>query len=208
MLCFVGSQVAKYTAHETALEHIDEQVGEIGLLIDLSHDIEWEKEGIWNRIHVQRLWVIAVLFEHCVVVLRFAILAISPSVPVWVDAAKEVLQFRIKSWDRQINKLTEQGLDPQQIQNEVGRGAIRKTRDADLAEVTRDKTVSFVRVVAAAMECVEPQLGSNLKTAFNANINLQNTHHDEHVDEAHFDEEFADDADIPFTRTEQLDRSP
>jgi Ca2+-binding EF-hand superfamily protein len=67
MICFVGSQLARG---------------------------EYEKAFIIHRYASARLWIMMILMEHAVLLLRFAFDSITPTDPKWVHEAKDVLEFR------------------------------------------------------------------------------------------------------------------
>eukprot|EP01051_Picozoa_sp_SAG22_P012592 SAG22_NODE_1324_length_4742_cov_2.192117_1_plen_1423_part_00 len=186
MLCFVGSQLSQYTASEefvTVMDGMEEGAGGFDFIADFN--LTHERIGIWNRIHVQRLWVICVIFEHCVMLLRFTILTVSPSTPPWVVSAREILQFRVDDWEETIRTLTEQGLEMEEIHLEMSKGLI-KTKRPELAKEDEAAYMELFKFVATTMEFVEPQLGSHLSAALNKHKSTQHTHHHDHA-EGHFD---------------------
>eukprot|EP01048_Picozoa_sp_COSAG05_P013010 COSAG05_NODE_1345_length_5128_cov_2.221316_3_plen_1405_part_00 len=79
MICFVGSQMVDgwYSDGE-------------------NHD--FLKERMTNRFTSARLWIITVLIEHGVMVLKTAIGALSPTQPRWVHDARDVLEYRKKNF--------------------------------------------------------------------------------------------------------------
>ena len=54
-----------------------------------------ELDGIDYRVTVSRLWIWAVAMEHVVLILRFALSAMAPTDPMWVETARETLNFRV-----------------------------------------------------------------------------------------------------------------
>ena len=84
--------------------------------------LQHEMEGIWNRVPVQRLWIICILFEHAVMLLRFTIISVSPSTPVWIARARENLAFRIAESDELVLQLQQKGCELDEIQRELSTG--------------------------------------------------------------------------------------
>ena len=56
----------------------------------------FELDGIDYRVTVSRLWIWAVCMEHVVLILRFALSAMAPTEPLWVETAKDTLGYKVE----------------------------------------------------------------------------------------------------------------
>lgn len=56
----------------------------------------FELDGIGYRVTVSRLWIWALCMEHIVLLLRFGLSAMAPTEPMWVETAKDTLQYSIE----------------------------------------------------------------------------------------------------------------
>jgi hypothetical protein len=63
--------------------------------------------GIMLRFDVAPLWVYAVLVEHGVFITRVVILLVFPTVPDWIGAAKDILDFRVGLLKKELMKARE-----------------------------------------------------------------------------------------------------
>ena len=54
-----------------------------------------ETDGISYRLTVSRLWILTVAMEHLVLLVRFALSSVAPTDPLWVETAKETLEWNI-----------------------------------------------------------------------------------------------------------------
>lgn len=96
MLTFVGSQLARD----------DEKGGP-----------EAGQAGIAIRVYSQRLWVLTVVIEHAVMLMRIGIMQMSPEMPDWITDAKDTLEFRILRMEDEVDRLLSEGKDILQIHN-------------------------------------------------------------------------------------------
>jgi hypothetical protein len=62
-----------------------------------------------------RLWVLAVIIEHGVMMMRIVIQSMSPEEPDWIADAKDTLQFRAKGWEAKIDEMVRKGSTTQEI---------------------------------------------------------------------------------------------
>jgi hypothetical protein len=62
-----------------------------------------------------RLWVLAVIIEHGVMMMRIVIQSMSPEEPDWIADAKDTLQFRAKGWEAKIDEMVCKGSTTQEI---------------------------------------------------------------------------------------------
>eukprot|EP01043_Picozoa_sp_COSAG02_P008350 COSAG02_NODE_265_length_26599_cov_13.943698_15_plen_760_part_00 len=53
-----------------------------------------ELDGVAYRVTVSRLWVLALILEHFVLMLRFSMGSFLPTVPKWLETARETLTFK------------------------------------------------------------------------------------------------------------------
>ena len=53
-----------------------------------------ELDGVSYRVTVSRLWVLALILEHFVLMLRFSMGSFLPTVPKWLETARETLTFK------------------------------------------------------------------------------------------------------------------
>ena len=65
--------------------------------------------GIAVRITKQRLWVMAMLIEHGVMLMRLVIMRVSPSTPAWIAEAKDKLEFRVSGWEHSVDEMLRDG---------------------------------------------------------------------------------------------------
>jgi hypothetical protein len=95
MIAFVGSQMADD----------DEVGGAIGWRTEEDGTPAAGQAGIAIRIKSQKMWVVMVLIEHAVMLMRVLILSLSPAVPDWIKDAKDTLQFRLAQWESGIDAM-------------------------------------------------------------------------------------------------------
>ena len=62
-----------------------------------------------------RLWVLAVIIEHGVMMMRIVIQSMSPEEPDWIADAKDTLEFRAKGWEAKIDEMVRKGSTTQEI---------------------------------------------------------------------------------------------
>lgn len=67
------------------------------------------KAGIAVRITKQRLWVMAMLIEHGVMLMRIFIMRVSPDTPSWISDAKDKLDFRVRGWEEAVDTMRRDG---------------------------------------------------------------------------------------------------
>lgn len=70
-----------------------------------------EIDGVSYRVTVSRLWVLALLLEHFVLLLRFAMESFLPTVPTWLETAKETLHFKRAVIEGGINSLEQESIE-------------------------------------------------------------------------------------------------
>lgn len=100
MICFVSSTLADPAQPEevlplwflppACLQLCTDTV--VGLVpFEPPHAPKRQAETIVKRLESVRLWVYAVLIEHSVMLLLFALETVAPTIPLWVKEAKETL---------------------------------------------------------------------------------------------------------------------
>lgn len=97
MLAFVGSQLGN--ADEKGGPCPDEGPCPAG----------FGMAGIAVRIMKQRLWVMAMLIEHGVMLMRLVIMRVSPNTPAWISEAKDKLDFRVSGWENSVDEMKRDG---------------------------------------------------------------------------------------------------
>jgi hypothetical protein len=122
MITFVGSQLGD--AHEKG-------------------GPETESRGIALRVLSQRLWTLTVLIEHGVMVMRIAIMKLSPENPAWVSEAKDTLEYRSSQMELKVEQLLRDGKTPEQIALAMNDRAMRKK----VAEGGRSKLKSGLKLL-------------------------------------------------------------
>ena len=55
-----------------------------------------ELDGVAYRVTVSRLWVLALILEHFVLLLRFSMGSFLPTVPHWLETARDTLSYKEK----------------------------------------------------------------------------------------------------------------
>ena len=55
-----------------------------------------ELDGISYRITVSRLWVLTICMEHLVLLLRWALESLAPTVPNWIETARDTLEHKMR----------------------------------------------------------------------------------------------------------------
>jgi len=50
--------------------------------------------GVSYRVTVSRLWVLTIMMEHLVLILRWSLGSFLPTVPQWLETAKDTLKFK------------------------------------------------------------------------------------------------------------------
>ena len=123
--------------------------------------------GISLRIYSQRLWVITMFIEHAVMLLRIFIMKASPENPDWIIEAKDVLDFRSKTWSEQVAKLVEarktvheihDTLNAEKMRREVLSSGTRK-----LMQVTKNLPLGSKRPPKPESILVDPGVPSRAK---------------------------------------------
>ena len=122
MITFVGSQLGE--AHE--------QGGP-----------ETESRGIALRVLSQRLWTLTVLIEHGVMIMRIAIMKLSPENPDWVNEAKDTLDYRSRQMELKVERLLRDSKTPEQIAEAMSDRALRKKT----AQAGRSKLKSGLKLL-------------------------------------------------------------
>eukprot|EP01043_Picozoa_sp_COSAG02_P023781 COSAG02_NODE_1279_length_13487_cov_7.611696_12_plen_1124_part_00 len=105
MITFVGSQLGE--AHEKG-------------------GPETESRGIGLRVLSQRLWTLTVLIEHGVMIMRIAIMKLSPENPEWVSEAKDTLEYRSRQMELKVEQLLRDGKTQEEISLAMNDRASRK----------------------------------------------------------------------------------
>ena len=124
MVCFVGSQMAA--------EGLDAQGQD-------------EKEGIWVRAYSQRLWLLSIIAEHVVMLMRVVIAKFSPEMPAWVDDARDILRYRTEQWQDGIVSARALGKNLEEIQVMLGNDKTPKIvrTDTNIAAAGASKIFSL-----------------------------------------------------------------
>ena len=114
MIAFVGSQLAEEGAFTTSVAILMACAGttRVASMTLLTSDLVKgtdEKDGIWVRLTVQRLWTFSVALEHVIMLLRVFIMKVEPEVPEWVDESRDVMMFRLGQWHKAIKVCVQHG---------------------------------------------------------------------------------------------------
>lgn len=141
MLVFVGSQ----------LGNADEKGGPCP--VDEPCPAGSGMAGIAVRITKQRLWVMAMLIEHGVMLMRLVIMRFSPDTPAWILAAKDKLDFRVRDWEHSVDGMRRDGKTLEEIHdalNEI------KHKRANIKHFLATRSVVRSTVAALPLVAVGP----------------------------------------------------
>ena len=83
--------------------------------------------GIAVRVTKQRLWVMAMLIEHGVMLMRLVIMRFSPDTPAWITEAKDKLEFRVHGWEHSVEGMRRDGKSMEEIHDALNE--IKQRRD-------------------------------------------------------------------------------
>ena len=114
MITFVGSQLGE--AHEKG-------------------GPETESHGLGLRILSQRLWTLTVVIEHGVMLMRIAIMKLSPENPEWISEAKDTLEYRSSQMELKVDQLLRAG----KTQHEIALAMNDRAQQKQLAGGGRSK---------------------------------------------------------------------
>lgn len=131
MIAFVGSQMADD----------DEVGGPNGWHVDEHNSAAPGEAGIVIRIKSQKLWVVMVLIEHCVMLMRVMILSLSPAVPEWVADARDILQFRTSQWESGVEAMYAAGQTIEDIHMSMAAEENSISNSAHVATKTKLKSL-------------------------------------------------------------------
>jgi hypothetical protein len=89
---------------------------------------EVESRGINLRIYSQRLWTLSVLIEHGVMIMRIAIMKLSPENPEWIAEAKDTLEYRSRQWENKVEQLLREQKTSEEIHNAMNDRVVRRAQ--------------------------------------------------------------------------------
>jgi Ca2+-binding EF-hand superfamily protein len=145
-----------------------------------------EADGIWTRIYSPRLWIISIMFEHMVMLMRIAILSFAPAVPAWTTDAADIRNYRLEKWKHGIESMKEKGMSLEEIQQEVAIGVV-KEEDLSVGKQQMDKKQEVQKLVESMATGLVTLTVGNMDPHLSHKINKSMLHifhgHEESVHE-------------------------
>merc|ERR1712216_355471 len=102
-----------------------------GCFLDETSCPENGEAGYRLRMYSHKLWVVMVIIEHSVMLMRVAIMRFSPEVPEWISEAKDVLNFRVDQWEAGIEAMKEEGFTVEAIHDQMLKENVAVQTQAD-----------------------------------------------------------------------------